>query len=105
MPPSTASPDAPRAHRGLSTARAALHITTLLAGHPDGVRAGEVAAELGKSASTAYNLLASLCDEQVAVRVPGGRYRLADEFRALVASGAPAPGAAEVLTGLVDELL
>jgi len=52
-------------HRGLSTARAALEVTWLLARSPDGVRADEVAARLGKSVSTAYNVLASLCDEDV----------------------------------------
>ena len=55
-------------HRGLSTARAALQVTWLLARAPDGVRADEVAPTLGKSVSTAYNLLASLCDEGVAER-------------------------------------
>ena len=54
---------ATRSHRGLSTARAALSVTWLLARAPDGVRADEVAESLGKSVSTAYNLLASLCDE------------------------------------------
>ena len=57
---------ATRSHRGLSTARAALSVTWLLARAPDGVRADEVAELLGKSVSTAYNLLASLCDEGVA---------------------------------------
>src|SRR6478735_9022599 len=54
---------ATRSHRGLSTARAALSVTWLLARAPDGVRADEVAVKLGKSVSTAYNLLASLCDD------------------------------------------
>jgi IclR family acetate operon transcriptional repressor len=57
---------ATRSHRGLSTARAALSVTWLLARAPDGVRADEVAEALGKSVSTAYNLLASLCDSNVA---------------------------------------
>jgi len=57
-----------RPHRGLSTARAALQVTWLLARDPDGVRADEVAHKLGKSVSTAYNLLASLCDAGVAER-------------------------------------
>ena len=76
---------ATRSHRGLSTARAALSVTWLLARTPDGVRADEVAHELGKSVSTAYNLLASLCDEGVAERLPGGLYHLSDEFRETVA--------------------
>jgi acetyl-CoA synthetase len=107
MSPSAITPDRPRAHRGLSTARAALQITALLAARPAGVRAEDIAAELGKSTSTAYNLLASLCDEAVAVRAPGGRYLLTDGFRALVASGAPATPKSDgvtTLTGLADEL-
>jgi DNA-binding IclR family transcriptional regulator len=92
-----------RPHRGLSTARAVLRVTSLLAHAPDGVRADDVAATLGKSVSTAYNLLASLCDEGVAVRRPGGIYRLSPGFRALVAEGAePAPPAP--LEHVVDEL-
>ena len=42
---------ATRSHRGLSTARAALSVTWLLARAPDGVRADEVAETLGKSVS------------------------------------------------------
>jgi DNA-binding IclR family transcriptional regulator len=92
------------AHRGLSTARAVLRVTSLLAHAPEGVRAEDVAAALGKSTSTAYNLLASLCDEAVAVRHPHGVYRLSPEFRALIATGAePEPeGPAE---HVVDDLL
>ena len=75
---------------GLSTARAALQVTWLLAARPEGVRADHVAEMLGKSVSTAYNLLASLCDEGVAERTPGGVYRLAPGFRDTVA---PAPRA------------
>ena len=52
--------EATKAHRGLSTARAALRVTWLLARAPEGVRADQVASTLGKSVSTAYNLLASL---------------------------------------------
>jgi DNA-binding IclR family transcriptional regulator len=80
-----------RAHRGLSTARAVLRVTSLLAHNPDGVRADDVAAALGKSVSTAYNLLASLCDENVAVRHAGGVYRLSPAFRELVAAGDEPP--------------
>ena len=68
-------------HRGLSTARSALDVTWMLARTPDGVRADEVAGALGKSVSTAYNVLASLCDEDVAVRLPGGIYQLAPDFK------------------------
>jgi DNA-binding IclR family transcriptional regulator len=88
-------------HRGLSTARAALEVTWLLARSPDGVRADEVAARLGKSVSTAYNVLASLCDEDVAVRRPGGIYQLAPGFRRTVA-GESDP---QDLSGIVEDLL
>ena len=90
-----------RSHRGLSTARAALNVTWLLARTPDGVRADEVAHELGKSVSTAYNLLASLCDERVAERAPGGLYHLSDEFRETVAEESDRHD----LSGVVDDLL
>lgn len=88
-------------HRGLSTARSALEVTWLLARTPDGVRADEVATRLGKSVSTAYNVLASLCDESVAVRRPGGVYQLAPEFRRAV-GGESDP---HDLTGIVEDLL
>lgn len=92
---------ATRSHRGLSTARAALSVTWLLARAPDGVRADEVAEALGKSVSTAYNLLASLCDEHVAERLPGGLYHLAPGFRETVAQESDRND----LTGLVEDLL
>jgi DNA-binding IclR family transcriptional regulator len=88
-------------HRGLSTARSALEVTWLLARTPDGVRADDVAARLGKSVSTAYNVLASLCDESVAVRRSGGVYQLAPEFRRAV-GGESDP---HDLTGIVEDLL
>lgn len=88
-------------HRGLSTARAVLQVEWLLAREPDGVRADQVAHTLGKSVSTAYNLLASLCEEGVAIRRPGSVYALAPEFRSVIA------GAGELtdLSSLVDDLL
>jgi len=92
-------------HRGLSTARSALQVTWLLARAPDGVRADEVASTLGKSASTAYNLLASLCDEGVAARGPGGVYRLAPEFRNAVAGDFEDQSALRDLSGVVEDLL
>src|SRR3954470_6700198 len=91
----------PRTHRGLSTARAALLVVWLLARAPDGVRADEVAETLGKSVSTAYNLLASLCDEGVAERRAGGLYRLTAEFRETVAEESDRHD----LSGVVDDLL
>jgi DNA-binding IclR family transcriptional regulator len=87
--------------RGLSTARAALDVTWLLARSPDGVRADEVAARLGKSVSTAYNVLASLCDESVAVRRHGGIYQLAPEFRRAIAGDSDP----QDLSGIVEDLL
>jgi DNA-binding IclR family transcriptional regulator len=93
-----------RTHRGLSTARAVLRVTSLLAHTPEGVRADDVAAGLGKSISTAYNLLASLCDEDVAVRRPGGVYILSPAFRDLVASGAE-PEPQLPIVHVVDDLL
>jgi DNA-binding IclR family transcriptional regulator len=95
-----------RSRRGLSTARAALQVAWLLAARPEGVRADQVAETLGKSVSTAYNLLASLCEEGVAAHHPGGVYRLAPAFRDLVATGtaAPAPEPHD-LSHLVGDLL
>jgi acetyl-CoA synthetase len=77
--------------RGLSTARATLQVAWLLAARPEGIRADDVAEELGKSVSTAYNLLVSLCDEGVAVHHSGGLYRLAPAFREMVAHGTVKP--------------
>ncbi len=90
--------------RGLSTARAVLRVQALLAGHPDGLRADEVAAALGKSVSTAYNLLASLCEEGVATHA-GGVYRLHAGFRELVETGTARAQRLEDLAEVVDELL
>jgi len=94
--------------RGLSTARTALKVVWLLAARPEGVRADEVAEALGKSVSTAYNLLASLCEEGVARHHPGGVYRIAPAFRDRIAAGiaAPAPAPARhELAGVIEELL
>jgi acetyl-CoA synthetase len=44
--------------------------------HPEGVTARQVAEELGKSVSTAYDLLASLYEEGFAICEPGCGYRL-----------------------------
>jgi DNA-binding IclR family transcriptional regulator len=95
-----------RSRRGLSTARAALQVEWLLAARPDGVRADQIAETLGKSMSTAYNLLASLCEEGVAAHHPGGVYRLTPAFRELVATGT-ADNAPELhdLSGLVVDML
>jgi len=93
--------EATKAHRGLSTARAALRVTWQLARTPQGIRADEVAETLGKSVSTAYNVLASLCDEGVAERRPGGLYRLSPAFRDTVAEESDRHD----LSGVVDDLL
>ena len=98
-PPGTA----PGGARGLSTARAVLQVQALLARHPDGVRADEVAATVGKSVSTAYNLLTSLVEEGVAVHVAGA-YRLTPEFRELIRAGARPVSPATELAGAVEEL-
>lgn len=73
------------ANRGLSTARAVLRVLALLARTPQGLRAGDVARELGKSPSTAYNLLDSLCAEGYATH-ERGCYRLADPAAAVAAA-------------------
>ena len=71
--------------RGLSTARAALRVLALLAQTPSGLRAGDVARELRKSPSTAYNLLDSLCAEGFATH-DHGCYRLADPAATVAAA-------------------
>jgi acetyl-CoA synthetase len=92
--------------RGLSTARAALQVAWLLVARPQGIRADDVAEQLGKSVSTAYNLLVSLCDEGVAVHHSGGLYRLSPAFVEMVTRATAAP-ADELhdLSGVVGELL
>jgi acetyl-CoA synthetase len=82
-----------------------LQVTWLLAARPEGVRADEVAEGLGKSVSTAYNLLASLCDEEVAAHHPGGVYRLAPGFRDTVLTGVARAAELHDLSGLVSDLL
>jgi DNA-binding IclR family transcriptional regulator len=89
--------------RGLATARAVLQVQALLARRPEGVRADEVAVAVGKSTSTAYNLLASLCDEGVATHA-AGVYRLAPRFRELVRSGTEPARLTTDLADTLDEL-
>jgi DNA-binding IclR family transcriptional regulator len=64
-----------------------------------------VAEALRKSVSTAYNLLASLCDEGVAAHHPGGVYRLAPGFRDAVVTGVAKAAEVHDLSGLVSDLL
>jgi acetyl-CoA synthetase len=92
--------------RGLSTARAALQVAWLLVARPQGIRADDVAEQLGKSVSTAYNLLVSLCDEGVAVHHSGGLYRLSPAFAEMVTSATAAPvDELHDLSGVAAELL
>ena len=75
----------------------------LLAHAEHGLRADEVARALGKSTSTAYNLLDTLCQEQFVVHTAEGRYQLTAESASLV----PAERSRNLpagLAGLLDEL-
>ena len=94
--------------RSLSTARSVLRVLSLLVERPSGVRADEVAAALGKSISTAYYLLTSLCEEGFAVHESQGVYRPARGLEELTSvaeeSAAVAGSLSEGLTGTVDEL-
>jgi DNA-binding IclR family transcriptional regulator len=90
--------------RSLSTARAVLRVLSLLLQHPAGVRADQVAQELGKSVSTAYYLLTSLCEEGFAVHESKGVYRPAQGLEELTAVAEPRNGGHEGLAGCVDEL-
>ena len=89
--------------RGLSTARTVLQVQRLLVRSPDGVRADDVAEAIGKSVSTAYKILASLCDEGVATHA-GGVYVLAPGFRDLVVGAAVRAHAREELERVMEEL-
>ncbi|HEX3689432.1 MAG TPA: IclR family transcriptional regulator C-terminal domain-containing protein [Solirubrobacteraceae bacterium] len=103
-------PDAPVAasSRSLSTARSVLRVFALLLEHPEGVRADEVAKTLGKSVSTAYYLLTSLCEEGFAVHESKGVYRRArglEELTAAVGEHAhPGHALHDGVAGSVDEL-
>ncbi|HXO10159.1 MAG TPA: IclR family transcriptional regulator C-terminal domain-containing protein [Solirubrobacteraceae bacterium] len=93
--------------RSLSTARAVLQVLALLAARPEGVRADEIAKTLGKSVSTAYYLLTSLCEEGFAVHESKGLYRPARGLEQLTAAAEQAESAHPVHEGLaatVDEL-
>src|SRR5258708_2442090 len=58
--------------RGVSTARTVLHLLSMLARAENGMRADDVAEALGKSTSTAYNLLDTLCQERFVVHAGDG---------------------------------
>ena len=89
--------------RGVSTARTVLHLLSMLANAENGMRADEIAEALGKSTSTAYNLLDTLCQERFVVHAEDGSYHLTTEAAGFV----PAPGVRDLPTGLggiLDEL-
>jgi len=90
--------------RSLSTARSVLRVLALLVERPAGVRADEVAAALGKSTSTAYYLLTSLCEEGFAVHESKGLYRPARGLEELTSVAEESAQLGEGLTGTVDEL-
>jgi DNA-binding IclR family transcriptional regulator len=90
--------DEGRPRRGLATARSVLHVLAYLEANPGGVRADEVARVAGKSASTAYYLLASLVAEGFATH-EGGLYR-----PRRVPQEHPAAGARHRLEDTVDDL-
>jgi DNA-binding IclR family transcriptional regulator len=80
-----------------------LSLLALLARAERGMRADEVAGALGKSTSTAYNLLDTLCQEGFAVHSRGGTYHLSAEAARMVPAGREHELPAG-LGGLLDEL-
>ncbi len=90
--------------RSLSTARSVLRVLSLLVQRPEGVRADEVAQVLGKSVSTAYYLLTSLCEEGFAVHECKGLYRPARGLEELTAAAEPESPLHGGLAATVDEL-
>jgi DNA-binding IclR family transcriptional regulator len=79
--------------RSLSTAREVLRVLDSLLRHPEGLRADQVAPVVGKSVSTAYYLLTSLCDEGFAVHDShAGLYRPAREAERIDAPAPPGAG-------------
>jgi DNA-binding IclR family transcriptional regulator len=102
-----ARPPVAASSRSLSTARSVLRVLTLLVQRPAGVRADEVAEELGKSVSTAYYLLTSLCEEGFAVHAKQGVYRPArglEQLTAVAEQLAPDHPVHEGLAATVDDL-
>ena len=102
-----ARPHVATSSRSLSTARSVLRVLTLLVQRPSGVRADEVAEELGKSVSTAYYLLTSLCEEGFAVHARKGVYRPArglEELTAVAEHLNPAYPVHAGLAATVDDL-
>ncbi len=101
-PVSGASGGAPS--RSLSTARSVLRVLSLLIERPSGVRADEVAESLGKSISTAYYLLTSLCEEGFAVHESKGLYRPARGLEELTSAALEASALHAGVEATVDEL-
>jgi len=93
--------------RSLTTARSVLRVLSMLVERPSGVRADEVAQVIGKSVSTAYYLLTSLCDEGFAVHESQGVYRPAPGLEKFGSGGEETVAAPTVdpgLAGTVQEL-
>jgi len=90
--------------RSLSTARAVLRVLSMLIERPSGVRADEISQALGKSLSTAYYLLTSLCEEGFAVHESKGVYRPAPGLGSLTDPGESATLPEAGLAGTVDRL-
>jgi DNA-binding IclR family transcriptional regulator len=89
--------------RAPSSARAVLQLLTLLARTPGGMKADEVATALGRSTSTAYSLLQTLCDEGFAVHERGAYVLTRDAAElADIDRDARLPAGLE---GVVEELL
>jgi DNA-binding IclR family transcriptional regulator len=81
-----------------------LRVLSMLVERPQGVRADEVAHGLGKSVSTAYYLLNSLCEEGFAVHECQGLYRPARGLEELTAAAEPESPLHDGLAATVDEL-
>jgi DNA-binding IclR family transcriptional regulator len=90
--------------RSLTTARSVLRVLSLLVERPAGVRADEVAQALGKSISTAYYLLTSLCEEGFAVHESQGVYRPARGLEELTTAAAEPCPLHDGLGATVDRL-
>jgi len=90
--------------RSLTTARSVLRVLSLLIERPDGVRANEVAQALGKSVSTAYYLLTSLCEEGFAVHESKGMYRPARGLEELSSAAEETSALHEGIEATVDQL-
>jgi acetyl-CoA synthetase len=81
-----------------------LRVLSLLIERPSGVRADEVAQALGKSVSTAYYLLTSLCEEGFAVHASQGTYRPARGLEELTSATEETVVLHEGVEATVDEL-